>query len=491
MKNFKVRAITLVLAIVMLVTWIPMAMEQYGASSYVSTEELNTMLQEALGTETDYVKGIKATEKMTNEWVAVALDRAALEHDDLIKADFNFMKQVKEAFAPDWDGAKVEDIIASVKQQWEDERYAIQIKNMLTHDEYEDILFAKTFQSVKNEKRIKGLGDVTKGNKGAIRRVFSLGIMTGKKIRNYNDKRDLALSSYAKMEDVKVYVDRIVNPENRVFVTTEGKVTRTTKLPSDHKLWGYVLDSVPNWVYNYDLCNGQAYECTTSAEVFNSDFVPGSVRLLYAKPETYEVYSRALIIDKNNAESYVQRAEEYVTSALNYDYREDQTAWVEKLITLIYPENECGESWDDDRAEKVEELEELTAEWKKHKMIYETAWVYSDPGFVHGYGYTRVIAKFRYVSGNADLSGDGNWITGGSSWRYPIDTWNSNKLYNAEYGEWMYVIVDVPFSDAYLGFGVGNTSYIRDDVRDLGQLRFVNYDFLTSPDSIEFRDNKY
>lgn len=187
-----------------------------------------------------------------------------------------------------------------------------------------------------------------------------------------------------------------------------GRQIRTTNLPSNHAQFPYILEDIPNEMYEFKLNNVEQARFKTPAQ-------------LYAKyPE----------FTKENLQLWMERVRKHYALILNVDYRTIDSTWPGK----VYSYRVLGQTFAYEADPYVK--------WVKDNKIQIEGYLDPEPSIIYNDGWTNdsVRAKIKFRILNYD--------------RYDkifYDTWFYPEQYKFEKGVWYTGYTDVNI--APYGFG--------------------------------------
>lgn len=228
---------------------------------------------------------------------------------------------------------------------------------------------ADVVENAKKYNRISDKISIIREYEDAVYFCFGNGIMPGKSNGEYSYTRSFDAKCSLLEADGLLYCKRLFDVKERVPMSPDAQVIRTSDLPVQAKLYPYILESFPNvyydtnYLYMYNLeTDDRAYpECPGVVGFMESWCTPSTVEEFSTKqPERCKIYTSEtdyLDYEEVGMEKVVERyrdvweqqARRYLKLVFNFDYRtvRKDTAWQEELKSLnaFYTEWEKGTSW--------------------------------------------------------------------------------------------------------------------------------------------------
>ena len=223
---------------------------------------------------------------------------------------------------------------------------------------------------------------------------FGNGIMPGVSDGEYSHTRDFKPEEPVREADARLYCKRLFHPGERVPMSPDAQVIRTTNLPVQAKLYPYILESFPN-VY-YDTNYLYMYNLGTDDRAF-----PDAARMTrfletWCTPNTVEEFSKnqpercylftsewdylgyeKVGMDKvveRYRDTWEQQAREYLELVFNFDYRtvREDTEWQEKIKNLNAFYHEWGKGVYEGSCAGIKRIDEWFAGFLDNAEKYHT-----------------------------------------------------------------------------------------------------------------------
>ena len=281
----------------------------------------------------------------------------------------------------------------------EDSSYFTDYKNPITRtycavvlnrvDQYlhGDTLDSEYVTTIKNE-RISDMNSIASTNRDAVARVYGLGIIKGYSNGNFTRDREFRGSEKVGAKTAKQWINATVNPEQREKLSPDGQLLRTTNLPKNSDKFEYILASFPNSFYEYRFEFERNVKWNTDKWIqkyledycYPIDMDKYTVKAGYDVQEQMEKYM----------DEWVECVEEYLSLAMNVDYRTINEKWVKDISKTF--------GYTSDFEGLVEDIEEYVTRMKKSKIMVETKIIEVEPSSFHvsAIGYTlRAYVRYR------------------------------------------------------------------------------------------------
>lgn len=263
-------------------------------------------------------------------------------------------------------------------------------------DELVDIIISK---------RLSDIEKVKESKRTYVAKAYALGYIKGYSNGLYTSNREFRGSNKLTATGAKELVDMITNKKNpnRGIIAPDGQLTRTTKLPSNAKMYPYILASFPNAFYDWEFRFMKYYDYDGKPKYGTSQWINLTH---YAAPKdvkTLNLYKWNLG-DKSIEEVYdsvidtwVDKVKLYLETVFNVDYRtlKKDTEW---FNTVVETDGQYGWLNQKNTEENVKEYIDAAI---KNKTIVESSIVAVDRStlyFSKGNLYFRVYVKYRINS---------------------------------------------------------------------------------------------
>lgn len=211
-------------------------------------------------------------------------------------------------------------------------------------------------EASKKYDRISDKKGIKEEYRDAVYFCFGNGIMPGKNDGEYSHTRSFEPKATLNDVDGKTYCKRLFNPEERVPMSPDAQVIRTTNLPVQAKLYPYILESFPNvyydtnYYYMYNIgTDDRAFPTTAKDSGFLETWCTPSTVEAFSKsqPERCKIYtsewdylgSEKVGMDKvveRYRDTWEKQAREYLELVFNFDYRtvREDVEWQNKIKNL-------------------------------------------------------------------------------------------------------------------------------------------------------------
>ena len=223
----------------------------------------------------------------------------------------------------------------------------------------------ETVTAAKKYNRISDTEGIFAIHEDAVYFCFGNGIMPGKSDGEYTHTRSFGPEDKVRVADAVLYCKRLFHPEERVPMSPDAQVIRTTNLPVQAKLYPYILESFPNEYYDMNYL--YMYNLETDDRAYSD--VPENVGFLetWCTPNTVDAFSEAqpekckiytsetdylggerVGVDKvveRYRDTWEQQAKEYLELILNFDYRtaREDVEWQNRIKNLNVYYHERGQ----------------------------------------------------------------------------------------------------------------------------------------------------
>lgn len=259
----------------------------------------------------------------------------------------------------------------------------------------------KTFDEIKDHKRISDLSKISKEYRDDVVQVFGKGIIVGYTNGQYTQNRAFKGSNKITYNGAKEVIKKITNKKLRGVMSPDGQLTRTTNLPCNAKEYEYILASFPNkfyemmFQYEWAMSNNkpELYKTyCTPAKIKNKPFVISGYK--GTAKETQEMLDKYL-------DMWVKKIEINLESRFNVDYRTIDQSWY-KNIRSSY----CDYSYEKYNEQLKDELNTYIKSVKKNKVVIKSELISVEPSTLYYADryYVRCYVKFKVTSAN-DMNG--------------------------------------------------------------------------------------
>lgn len=232
---------------------------------------------------------------------------------------------------------------------------------------------------------------------------FGNGIMPGVSDGEYSHTRDFKPEDQVREADAMLYCKRLFHPEERVPMSPDAQVIRTTNLPVQAKLYPYILESFPNEYYDTNYY--YMYNVTTDDRAYPDLMDFSSFLETWCTPSTVEEFSKNqpercylftsewdyLGYEKVGMDTVVERyrdtweqqAKEYLELVFNFDYRtvREDVEWQEKIKNLHAYYHEWGKGASEGTCSGKNGIDEWFADFLDNAEKYHTVVECSDIDF--------------------------------------------------------------------------------------------------------------
>lgn len=252
------------------------------------------------------------------------------------------------------------------------------------------------------DKRISDISKITKSKREYVAKAYALGYIKGYSNGSYSTNREFKGSSKLTSTGATDIVNMLTKTSKRAKISPDGQLIRTTNLPSNAKMYPYILASYPNAYYDWEF--GFMKWTTDGKPIYGTDKL---VNLKdYAAPKDIRKLNlyRWELGDKTiedvyaeNVGIWVEKAKKYVETVFNVDYRtlKNDTKWFNTIVEL---DSQYG--WKNQKNTE-ERLKKYIDAAIKNKTIVESSIVGIDNSTLYldkGYMYLRVYVKYRINS---------------------------------------------------------------------------------------------
>lgn len=313
------------------------------------------------------------------------------------------------------------------------------------------------------DKRISDISKIAKSKREYVAKAYALGYIKGYSNGTYSTNREFKGSSKLTANGATDIVTMLTSPSKRAKISPDGQLIRTTKLPSNAKMFPYILASYPNDYYDWEFLYMK----------WTRDGIPiyGTDKLVnlkdYASPvdvkkANLNVWKNGTNIDEvysNAISEWKDKVKLYVETVFNVDYRtlKNDKDWYNTVLNLDSDYGWLNQKNIEDRLNKYIEAA------IKNKTIVESSVVavdgstlYYDKGL-----HMRVYVKYR-IKSSLDTTQVKLSPVVFTKWEYPdysnvvIGKWRDgyfdvklNVKGNGEYDIASYNIDELIISDYY------------------------------------------
>ena len=238
---------------------------------------------------------------------------------------------------------------------------------------------------VKKLGRINDLSKAEKRHRLDLVTVLKKGIIIGKSLGKYSQKRNLEPKRKVGLSEVKKVIDRAYDRDKRYPMSPDGQLIRKTKLPVNASEYKYILAAFPNSFYETWF----SYETSPATyQTLHTDYDPP--KFAYNKyKEGYLTY--------NNIYEEADKIRRFQDHRFNVDYRTIDKKWGDKLVSFY---KEPGDTNEDLKGIR-NDIRKYIKFVKNHKLILEAKPSASDASFMYYDGFKPIShehVKFRILS---------------------------------------------------------------------------------------------
>lgn len=277
------------------------------------------------------------------------------------------------------------------------------------------------YKEIVSKNRISDMKKASNSCRTSIYKMFSKGIMIGFSNGKYKHTRSFKPRTNITLTEAKTVINRLITKSKRKKLSPDGQVIRTTNLPKNYKKYDYILESYPNFFYEYKF----RYQLTR----------------YYFKPvELVHYASPVRVFDRMNdpdvfqdgkmiyLDYWMNKVELNLKTRLNVDYRTIDNTWLNNLRSTYFVFNEA--KLDKDR---TDDIKEYIKKVKKNKIIIKSSVIAIEPStmyYSNGY-WVRVYVKFKVSFAGTKIKQE-DLIYG-----------NMIQLYNLKKGKWFDGVYDI------------------------------------------------
>jgi len=232
---------------------------------------------------------------------------------------------------------------------------------------------------------------------------FGNGIMPGVSDGEYSHTRDFKPEEPVREAEAKLYCKRLFHPKERVPMSPDAQVIRTTNLPVQAKIYPYILESFPNeyydmnYLYMYNIeTDDRAYPdlvenigfletwCTPNTIDAFSKKQPERCYLFTSETDYlgYEKVGMNKVVERYR-DTWERQAREYLELVINFDYRtvREDTEWQEKIKNLNAYYHEWGKGAREGSCAGIKRIDKWFANFLDNAETYHTVVECSDIDF--------------------------------------------------------------------------------------------------------------
>ena len=328
---------------------------------------------------------------------------------------------------------------------------------------------------------------------------FGSGIMTGFSDGEYSHTRSFKPKDRIGSEEGRLYCKRLFHPEERVLMSPDAQVIRTTNLPVQAKLYPYILESFPNiyydanYLYMYNVeTDDRAYPdvpddvgfleswCTASTIEEFSESQPERCRIFTSETNYlgFEKVGMDKVVERYR-DTWEQQAREYLELVFNFDYRtvRSDTEWQEKIKNLnaYYHENGKGAlegsyagKWGINRwfSEFLDNAEQYHTIVECSEIDFDMSTLFYSERFDDSAPYTiRVHLRYRITTDYDDGFSEMAEVL-------PVRAYNMVSNFTS-YGEWKDVYAELTFAtNSFDRTGIGGVRILEYNTDDAIRYHF-------------------
>ena len=175
---------------------------------------------------------------------------------------------------------------------------------------------------VKKLGRINDLNDADKRHRLDLVTVLKKGIIIGKSLGKYFQKRNIEPKRQVSLKEVKKAIDRTYNMDKRYPMSPDGQLIRKTNLPVNASEYKYILAAFPN----------SFYETRFSYEMHASTYI--TLHENYETPKFAYEKLKDGYISYDNIYEEADKIRRFQDHRFNIDYRTIDNKWGEKLVSF-------------------------------------------------------------------------------------------------------------------------------------------------------------
>ena len=175
---------------------------------------------------------------------------------------------------------------------------------------------------VKKLGRINDLNDADKRYRLDLVTVLKKGIIIGKSLGKYSQKRNIEPKRQVSLKEVKKAIDRTYNKDKRYPMSPDGQLIRKTNLPVNASEYKYILAAYPN----------SFYETRFSYEMIASTYI--TLHENYETPKFAYDRLKDGYISYNNIYEEADKIRRFQDYRFNIDYRTIDRKWIDKMVSF-------------------------------------------------------------------------------------------------------------------------------------------------------------
>ncbi|WFR58725.1 S-layer homology domain-containing protein [Anaerocolumna sp. AGMB13025] len=234
--------------------------------------------------------------------------------------------------------------------------------------------------------RISDIKKINADKREAVAKIYAKGFIKGYSNGYYIKSREFRGSEYMTTGGAKSIVSMLKDTKKRAKLSPDGQLIRTTNLPKNASKYEYILETYPNSFYEMKFMYQRAK--------YSFDPVEGKD---YASP--VKVGSSMvgwLETDSNGkcvyVDDWMKKVELNLKTRLNVDYRTVDTTWLNNLRSTYYVfgKSELNKDTTDDIKEYIQIV-------KKNKIVIKSSVISVEPStlYLDASYRVRVYVKFK------------------------------------------------------------------------------------------------
>ena len=272
--------------------------------------------------------------------------------------------------------------------------------------------------------RISDINKINADKREAVAKIYAKGFIKGYSNGYYIKSREFRGSEYMTTGGAKSIVGMLKDTKKRAKLSPDGQLIRTTNLPKNASKYEYILETYPNSFYEMKFMYQLAEYSNKPVELKD-----------YASPLKVNATMDWLETDEDGnciyVDDWMKKVELNLKTRLNVDYKTIDTTWLNNLRSTYFVFNRPELDKD-----TIDDIKEYIQVVKKNKIVIKSSVISVEPSTMYFYnGYrVRVYVKFKIFFSGDKMEQD-DLFYGGTMKMYNLkkDTWFTG-VYDIELG---------------------------------------------------------
>lgn len=234
--------------------------------------------------------------------------------------------------------------------------------------------------------RISDINKINADKREAVAKIYAKGFIKGYSNGYYIKSREFRGSEYMTTGGAKSIVAMLKDTKKRAILSPDGQLIRTANLPKNAKMYPYILETYPNSFYDLKFSYQRGTYSWKPIEGFD-----------YARPTRVTETMKNIKTDETGmciyVNDWIKKVEDNLKYRLNVDYRTIDNTWLNNLRSTYFVANISTLD-----KEQTDQIKDYIKNVKKNKVVIKSSIISVEPSTLYAdiSGYeVRAYVKFK------------------------------------------------------------------------------------------------